>query len=301
MGQRQLFDESDLSNPDDDKSLVDELFTRAGKYRNAKDYNDLIQFLCKFKRYSPFNGMLVHIQKSGSTYVARPDVWLNKYERVITPDAQPLMMLRPGGPVMFVFDVSDTEPASESSKELPEEVTAPFATKGKGDEGGRLERTIRNAVRDGVRVTRRPLGSQQAGAIGPTRTKTVRLKFETSKKTHHIPLRYDMKLNSKQDSNTQYGTLVHELAHLYCGHIGSPHEKWWRSRQGLDQTTEEFEAETVAHLVCSRLDIDLGSDSYLSGYLKDNRDIPEISLDTVLTTARLIEEMGRAKLSPRKR
>jgi hypothetical protein len=52
-----------------------------------------------------------------------------------------------------------------------------------------------------------------------------------------------------QMPESRYATLVHELAHLYCGHLGTPDDGWWPDRQNLSLTVCEFEAESVSDLV----------------------------------------------------
>src|ERR1035438_1449924 len=54
-------------------------------------------------------------------YVATPSDWMTEFERKVKPDARPLMMLRPFGPVMFVFDIDDTE-----GKPAPADLMRPF-------------------------------------------------------------------------------------------------------------------------------------------------------------------------------
>ena len=93
--------------------------------------------------------MLVHIQKPFAKYVLPAGKWKEKYDRTIKPAAVPIVMLQPMGPVMFVFDVSDTE---GDDNLLPKEVFNPFAVRS-GIVGKQLPMTIRNAVRDGIRVS----------------------------------------------------------------------------------------------------------------------------------------------------
>ncbi len=57
-------------------------------------------FISKFKFYSPFNAFLIHTQKRGAAYVATPQRWLNDYGRSIKPEAQPIVILQPMGPVI---------------------------------------------------------------------------------------------------------------------------------------------------------------------------------------------------------
>jgi hypothetical protein len=152
-------------------------------------------------------------------------------------------------------------------------------------------------------VTERRAGSQSAGSMRAATEKNV-LFFQTKRKPEpkfvEIPLRYELLLNSKLSAEARYATLVHELAHLYCGHFGTPNKNWWPDRRGLADPAEEFEAESVCYLVCKRLGIDNPSEKYLSGYVGQNKAIPMISLDCVMTAAGLIERMGREHLGARR-
>jgi hypothetical protein len=75
---------------------------------------------------------------------------------------------------------------------------------------------------------------------------------------------------------------------------------WWPDRRGLPNEICEFEAESVCYLVCSRLGIDNPSDEYLADFVRQHTETPAISLDRVMATAGLIEQMGRELLKPRK-
>jgi len=126
--QASLFEQSRLSvdvERDKTRRALDDLFNLARKYRTTESYRELLRFVTRFRFYSPFNAMLIHTQMPGAKYVAPPDRWLREYGRRITTGAHPLVILQPMGPVMFVFDVSDTEPVDEKST-LPREVEKPF-------------------------------------------------------------------------------------------------------------------------------------------------------------------------------
>jgi hypothetical protein len=94
--------------------------------------------------------------------------------------------------------------------------------------------------------------------------------------------------------------LTRELAHLYCGHLGTLNPRWWPDRKGLPDPVEEFEAEAVAYLVCRRLGVDTPSGRYLSLFLERDSEIPPISPENVMRSAGLIEQMGREKMGVRK-
>jgi hypothetical protein len=171
-----------------------------------------------------------------------------------------------------------------------------------GKIGGQLALTIENAKRDGVRVSERADGSQRAGSIQRARA-GQHLEFtianKPAPKSTQIPLWFELLLNSRLSAETRYGTLVHELAHLYCGHLGTPNGRWWPDRQNLSHAAREFEAESVSYLVCARLGIDTASEEYLAGYVRNCPVTPSISLDRVMKSVWLLEQMGRARLGLR--
>jgi hypothetical protein len=286
------------------KRALDELFTLTHQYKTCVSYQELLRFVARFQLYSPFNAMLVHVQMPGARFVASPHRWIRDYGRRIKAAARPLVILQPMGPVMFVFDVSDTEPTKDAQP-LPPEVEKPFEVR-TGSIGGGLERVIDNAKRDGIRITKSQEGSQSAGSIRNV-AKDARgsQRFQTGVDEYRnpifadIPVRYDMLVNGKLSREAQFATIVHELAHLYCGHLGTPNEKWWPDRLGGSGDVLEFEAESVAYLVCSRANIDNPSEQYLSGYVGEGGNVPSISLECVMKTAGLIETMSRQRMKPR--
>ena len=287
------------------KRALDELFSLTHQYKSTRAYRDLLQFVTRFRSYSPFNAMLVHIQMPGAQFVAPPYRWLRDYGRRIGPGARPLVILQPMGPVMFVFDVSETVP-TEDTPPLPPEVENPFEVR-KGQVDGSLELVIDNAKRDGLRVTGRKEGSQSAGSIRCL-SKNVRVSqqfqdgIDKDRKPVfvYIPVKYDLVINAGLSREARYATIVHELAHLYCGHLGTPKVQWWADRRGLSHDIREFEAESVAYMVCLRCGIDTPSEQYLSHYLGERERVPPISFERVMKAAGLIESMSQRRMKPRK-
>jgi len=132
------------------KHALDDLFDATFAYRSSREYYELVQFVKKFRFYSPYNALLIHIQRPGATFVAPAFRWKKRYGYNVRPNANPLVILQPMGPVMFVFDVADVE-AGRDAKPLPPEVLKPFEPV-KGEVGSELGRTIENAKRDGIRI-----------------------------------------------------------------------------------------------------------------------------------------------------
>jgi hypothetical protein len=287
------------------KHALDDLFNAIHTYRTSENYHELMQFVRMFRFYSPYNALLVHIQRPGARFVAPATRWKKKYKRHVKPNANPIVILQPMGPVMFVYDVSDTE-AGLDSKPLPIAVDKPFEVH-YGKIGRELGRTIENAKRDGIRIHGKKLGSQAAGSIQGVKHKDISpLLFQDGKDKQgypvykEIPVRYELLLNENNSRESRYAIMVHELAHLYCGHLGTPNKKWWPDRRGLSLKLREFEAESVSYLVCERVGIANPSAEYLSGYIKSKEDVPQISLECVMKAAGLIENMGCKKMKLRK-
>lgn len=255
---------------------LDKLFQEIGEYRESAEFKELLKFIKKFPKIAPYNAMLIHIQKPGSSFVASATTWMKKYKRRITPGARPLVILRPFGPVAFVFDLSDTE----GEKDFPEELLNPFGVKGKLHESY-FSRLIDNMKCEGIRYNEADYGTNRAGQIG-VRYSDIELIINKTNKEIRTKKLYDMVVNKNHEQEVKFTTILHELGHLYCGHLGSPYPKWWSDRRHLKLNEREFEAECTAWLVCERMGINNPSSGYLNGYLDENKTIPDISLDTVL-------------------
>jgi hypothetical protein len=286
---------------DSARRALDDLFTHARQYNSSSAYFELMSFIGRFRFYSPFNAMLIHTQMPGARFVATAHRWGQDFRRQIKAGAHPLVILQPMGPVLFVFDVTDTDPLP-GAQPLPSWVEHPFEVR-RGTITTELDQTIQNAKRDGVRVSERAHGSQRAGSIQeahPGNSLEVLTATRPTAKYQRVRLRYEILLNSNLSAEACYATLVHELGHLYCGHLGTPDEKWWPDRLGLPLPIREFEAESICYLVCTRLGIDNASAEYLAGYVRKYESAPPISLDAVLKSSWLIEKMGREHLPLRK-
>src|SRR5712664_4506886 len=186
-----------LLDQDTARTALDELFTLAGKYNSSDAYLELMRFVGRFRFYSPFNAMLIYTQMPGAHFVCTARRWRRDYHREIKIGARPIVILQPMGPILFVFDVSDTAPLP-NARPLPLRVEDPFQVRN-GKIGGQLALTTENAKRDGVRVTERADGSQRAGSI-QWAAGGQHLEFTIAKrpapKSTQVPLWFEIILNS---------------------------------------------------------------------------------------------------------
>lgn len=206
---------------------------------------------------------------------------------------------------MFVFDVSDTEPESDATPPLPEEIINPFKVLTTTPEDVVQTITaqlVENAKRDGVQIVDSAFGNQLAGRIssGGRGSQQVCTRRRPEREYVTVPVRYTCQISDRQSGMTRYATLTHELAHLYCGHIGTPNEKWWPDFRRKDHRTAEFEAETVSAILVGQLDSTARMPPYLSQHLRREELVPaDLNLERVMKAAGLIQEMGEKPLPVR--
>ncbi len=271
-------DEKQKSN---DESTLDELFARSLELRSPNLIIELLDFVAKLKDYSPFNNMLVYLQRPMATHWATASHWKKAFDRTVKQSAVPIIILRPMGPVMVVYDVEDTD-----GRPLPPKAGNLFSVSGELNLNT-YSKTLENCERLGIFVQEADLKASHAGtAIRNSSNSKFKLSIE---------------LNQKHETKTKYATLCHELAHILLGHIGGdPAGKEWNSRTGLSITQCELEAEAVAYLVCARMELTARSAEYLSIYLENENDICKISIEMIMKTAGRIEEMGRRPIRLKK-
>lgn len=273
---------------------LDKLFSEIGTYKKSNELKELFDFIKKFPYIAPYNAMLIHVQKPGSTYVASAHDWLRRFNRSILPGARPLIILRPFGPVSFVFELLDTF----GEGPFPEEILNPFKVDGTISQFN-FNRLIENMKGDGINYSESDFGSDMAGSIQTNNKKSVAIVKKPTKEIY-VNVFYDMTVNRAHTLEIKFATILHELGHLYCGHLGTPNEKWWSDRHYLNKNQREFEAESVCWLVCERMGINNPSAQYLSGYLNANNEIPDISIDAILKAVLIIETMINGNKEVRK-
>ena len=259
---------------------LDELFLSVGTYKKSSDYRELMEFMARFPQMSPYNAMLVHVQRPGCRYLLTAKKWMEKYSRDICPNARPLVILRPFGPVSFVFDISDTKGGY-----IPDSVLNPFRVD--GIMSPVLFANLKNNLcREGIEYHESDYGPEHAGSI--ERRDNLKSILLGQNRVRQF---FRMMANRNLSLTERFATIAHELGHMLCGHLGTPISGWLPDRRQTSKNIHEFEAESVAWLVCRRVGLHSYSSRYLSWYLDEYDVIPLISLETVLRVVNTIEDM----------
>ncbi len=293
-GYQQLSFEPDFSNVEANKRLLDELFGSIQDFQGTREFYELLKFIGRFTQYSPFNCALLYIQNPKVTYVATPAQWRNKHHRTIKLGSRPMVVLAPMRPVMFVYDLIDTEGPS-----IPDYILTPFQVSGTLDEKI-YRRTLQNARARGIGIGIEDNLSLLHAESAWRLPEPGHFRFTDSYGIKIGPISLRIDVNESLDVPSRYDTIAHELAHICCGHLGALGEETWPDRKGISELPAEFEAEAVAYMVCSRLGISNRAVEYLAVKAAKNDTLPPVSFDAMIRAVKDIEEMGKT-LTPRAR
>lgn len=263
------------------RSLLNQLFRESLLYQTSEEYYELLRFIQRLRGFAPFNAMLLQIQKPGLQYAASRYDWKRRFNRVVKDGARPLVILWPFSPVAFVYDVSDTE-----GDPLPAGATDPFQAFGDVKPENILWHSHLLA-RSGIELRLIEFGAGLAGNV--QRTEQEGLEIRSRAKEKKGKSSYIVRLNKAHNPNVQFVTLVHELAHLYLGHLGPDKSLSIPGRQIPDHNTAELEAESVSFLVCSRRGIHSNAEQYLSEFVNHRTEMGSLDIYAVLKAAGKIE------------
>lgn len=283
--------------PDEHEELtgLDELWEAALTRGRAPLSADLLEFVRGFPTIAPYNAALIGIQRPGSRFALPAREWRKRYGRRIRPGANPLVILKPFGPVEFVYDVSDVD-----GDPLPKEIIDPFASSGPVTEEG-FARFVRALPAAGIAFAQGERGPESAGVLERLRTpRTERVGTADHEILFHLVV------NRDHDVNARFATVAHELGHLYCGHLGEltrpashaggsavqARTVVVKDRSSLEHATRECEAEAVSWLVCGRIGINSSAGDYLGDLLGGASKTPPVSLEAILGAVRRVESLG---------
>ena len=277
--------------------MIDVLFNSVKRYRSMENFRDLLKFCNKFPTFSPYNAMLINLQKPGAKYLLTAEDWKFMFHREPKPDATPIVILIPFGPVNFLYDIDDVQKTDDIYrdedtifKELTNEVQV------KGDpEWDKVMCVKDNLPYFGIKYERRlHAASSVQGKITRLDSQAdVEFPFKDKMFSFKTTLPYYLNINSFLSDKEEVPILFHELGHFFCHHLPPKTRDWWTYREDLDERAKEFEAETVSYIVCGRLGLE--GDRflhYLSQNLSPDGEIPHgVSVDMILMAADSIEDM----------
>ena len=269
------------SDEEGEKSLLANLLNESRLYHLSKDYKELLDFVTRLPNFAPFNAFLLNVQKPGLRFAASQFDWHERFSREVKEGARPLVILWPFGPVAFVYDMEDTE-----GPPLPYSVLHAFQAAGPLTENHILDFQALLALQ-GIELKLIEYGDAHAGHIQAEKKEGTEI-IERSTDAKKRPT-YHIRINRKHDPNVRFVTLIHELAHLYLGHLGPDKYLKIGERHSMTHDHLELEAESVAFLVCKRYGVESKSEVYLADYVKANTTTGNIHFYIIMKAAGQIE------------
>ena len=281
------------------QNKIDRLFRAMKAYRNGGFYKQLTNFVAHFKEMGPYNSMLVKIQMPEAKYVLTEKEWKRRYNRVLTVNARPLIILRLYGPIDFVYEISDTQKEDDSidtqKDKLLEEIANPNPVYGKisyekysnlldalDNYGIIVENKFASSgYYANIRAHKRPYSIILSNGKGGVKINTNSF--------------YLISVNAKSSKEQVFASICHELGHLFCYHLMPPVDKDWWTFRYLTTEQQEFEAEIVSYIICERYGIENQSWKYLSKWFDNDTDIPNISTERIFKASEEIFKMIEGK------
>ncbi len=262
---------------EDCAGAINQLFKSALESKGVSAFDEFLQFVHGFNDLSVYNAMLVRVQRPGASAVGSRKHWA-EIGRWVKPDAVPVVILQPFGPVRFVFELSDTEGKTIRGQHA----SVLFAN-------GEVSQKLYDRTK--VAATKFSIECQETDQYGANLAGTAAamgLFPDILKTSKADAMHFRVKVNTKHDLPTRFATLAHELGHIYCGHLGADHKGRWPNRNYLTHAERELEAEAVAWLVCNRTGVAPRSREYLSS-LATAQAINGVSMYAIFDAANRVE------------
>lgn len=266
---------------DSDVHAIDQLFRMAIASKGVSEFSEFMEFVARNRRYSSYNMGLAKLQRPGAVIVLSPRDWYSR-DREIVDGSVPIIILQPYGPVMGVFDLADT-----MGPPLDDSLTfEPFPAQGFVSDKQFISIITGVRTKDRIHVEFVEYGYLMAGMATATHYTDQSMTVPGISED----VRYLVRVSSNLSRAAQFATLAHELAHIYCGHLGAKPKDRWPDRQNkLTHPQRELEAEAASYLVCRRYGIETSSAKYLSEIVSED-DLNAISIHVVLRAADRIQQ-----------
>jgi IrrE N-terminal-like domain len=178
---------------------------------------------------------MAHIQRPGARILASEYEW-QRVGRYVQPDAVPIIILWPFSPIRFVYELADTGPTIDR-----ESIKDPFAVQGefRARMLAILVSSLKNQKRFRISIEARRQGFAYAGSAATHGVLPIPLSLATplgdgalissfasenassdsEAGKRGIPA-FRITVNDRLEPSERFVTIAHELAHIFCGHLG---------------------------------------------------------------------------------
>lgn len=258
---------------------LDFLFRQSIALKNSARFRSFLEFIARFKNYSSYNNMLVYVQNPECEHYATETDWRRKFKRTIKEGAKPMVILAPMHPVLFVYDIADTE-----GNPLPQNAFKHWKKViGRYDDIW-FQNVISYFPSLKIKLRELEMSPNKGGSIMRTG-----------------PESYLISVNKLHERAGCFSTLIHEIGHLLMGHLGSTENEKYPQRENVSLSVREIEAESIAYLVLQRLGMENQAVTYIASYHDKRGDFDQVSIDLLIKTVGKIEKMIKKPFKDKKK
>lgn len=251
-------------------------------YSDTEEIMEFIRYFWFHNRYSVYNCLLIYAQRPGAVMLGTANQWLSR-NRFIKHEASPIVIIKPFGPVEFIYDYSDTY----GDKELyPQRLTL---SKGTGIQSWWADALIDKLLENGIFYAEKNFGTRQGADVRILEQPRTYSRFSRTGKEKVIKTDCCITTNSMNDSGAKFTAILHELGHLYCGHLPrgeyTPNNIKYtnRAKEKLSKNQMEYEAELTKNMVCEILGVELNDKFYyLTEYKNEDGSEPNVNYNEMI-------------------
>lgn len=269
--------DTSLRNP------VDTIFREVACLRDAKEFRKLLLFCSRHKNLSPYNAMLARMQRPTSRFVLSVDDWKRRFNRRPKANARPIAVLLPFAPVQYVFDIVSTEiipgvqPIREEELHTLSHAAKPVSEIDKGS----FDSLVFNMPLCGVYADLQDSSAECVSLTEDNVTRTFDVEYDRGRYCISAPLFYRLSAPEGMTPSALFGPVCAELAGLFLGNPGA-----------VTDEVSTFERMAVAWTVARRRGFNYKeADDWLNAWIKDHKEIPEVSVDGILHAISDIERL----------
>ncbi len=257
--------------------LSKEISDLASERGGEDELGSFTRMFATIRGLSLFNSTIIFCQRPGALpWIYNANQWRSKFNRYVKPESAPIVIVRPGGPVSFLYEPKDTF----GDEPLPWYMTGYFTDEVTDEQEEAsaqdlVKKYIKAMENYGIAHIDSELGSLIGGSLALLDKPMSVLALVSSGREHvyrSIHTSYAVSLNSSMSSVVTASTIFHELGHLFCGHVGSTDEHpilKISGRSDLSHAQKELEAETTAKILLGRFGIKSPHPDYLDSYKKE--------------------------------
>jgi hypothetical protein len=249
---------------------LDDLFRRQFDVSDPGVVCEFLEWLTTQRTTAIFNLWLARLQSPKVRWIGTERDW-REAGRQLRTNAEPILILRAMGPVMVVYDISDTDGAQKPQAVPVERITI---------DPDRILKSVRQLAELGIETKTNYAGVANAIATGQAKRKEK--------------LHYTIDAGGSDAPRFLFDKITRGACSIFCGHKGRFFKALdpWPDRDRLSPAVEKFETEAAAFLVLARAGIRAPDALHLAPMV-ESCNMASVSMDAIVRAAGKVEQLWR--------